>query len=164
MKPALYPSQVLQPGRAHSLLRQSPILDDKYDHPSLRASIISNFRTAADGLPVPGNTTFLIATISDLCGPDSLQPADKSLREEALDVCASNHDQRFMHTKFWECLGDGKFDTEPMITLLGMIGPLALEKWTLSDPPELRSSRLKLRMLRSLRPPPLRPDERCRSF
>ncbi|THW61737.1 hypothetical protein D6D20_04808, partial [Aureobasidium pullulans] len=99
MKPALYPSQVLQPGRAHSLLRQSPILDDKYDHPSLRASIISNFRTAAVDL-LAGNTTFLMKNIPDHRGPDALRPPDKLLRGEALDFCAPNYDQIFMHSEF----------------------------------------------------------------
>ncbi|TIA02465.1 hypothetical protein D6C82_02717 [Aureobasidium pullulans] len=93
------------------------IVADKCDRHCLRAATLPNSRTAADEPPATANTTFIISTIPDICGPDALRQADKLLRGEALGFCAPNHDQIPMHTKFWECLRDEKlFGTEAICT------------------------------------------------
>ncbi|THY82246.1 hypothetical protein D6C92_10094 [Aureobasidium pullulans] len=64
--------------------------------PSFRTSVplrLTSSRAA-------GNTTFLMKNIPDHRGPDALRPPDKLLRGEALDFCAPNYDQIFMHNEF----------------------------------------------------------------
>ncbi|KAG9841761.1 hypothetical protein KCU98_g8725, partial [Aureobasidium melanogenum] len=112
------------------------MLADKYDCPSLRHAALTNFRLAADNSldkfrPYDRSTSALslIETIPHLCGPEAVQPADSSLRNEVLNFCVVNYTKMFEDALFRDRIKDGSmFDEDAMVKLLGNIGAVALKK------------------------------------